>query len=832
MKKMSERLSSPQPSHLIGNAHIDPVWLWRFPDGLSEIKATFRSALDRIRDYDDFVFTCACASYYQWVEENCPPLFEEIRDAVRAGKWIIVGGMWIQPDCNMPSSESFARQMLYSQRYFKEKFGLQAVTGYNVDTFGHSSGLPRLLQEGGLENYVFQRPTEGAEMAYPFPDHAFRWHCGEKEVLTHRIPFKYGTNYTQETQIADLARYAEPFSYPLMFFYGVGNHGGGPTITNLEIIHAYQSRNEGRVILSDPNRYFATLRSEHMEELPDFTGELQNHASGCYSANSKIKLLNRSCENRLAESERMAVLSSSCAGHPLAIDADRAAWEKVMFNQFHDILAGCCTKAAYEDAYVYAGAAIAHALTSTNDAVQRISWAVDTDRGVSALSKECRGALWESNDLGTPIVVFNPLSHPVHIPVTAHLHTCSSVTDEQNNPIPHQMVRADYCNRIIDTRSTCFMADVPAYGWRTYWVYRNRVMDGAKSSMLQVGPYRLANDRISVSFNSATGEVSSIKTPDGELLGELGCRNLVLDDSPYDTWAHGKFVFEDQIGEFGQPSFTIVDKGACKVSLRVTQTWRRSTIERTYTLYLGDDTLYVDTRLVLADERVMIKFAFDAGLPEGEFIREVPGDVLTTHPAELSRELEGRELPMLRWMALREGNRGIAILNNGKYSSSCRNGELRMVAARSCFYCDHYAQRDGLLQAQDIGEQEFRYAIRACGTDLAPVARAAEELNTAFPVITETYHKGTLPQAASFAAVDADNIIISCIKSAEDGRGLVIRLTETAGRQTTCRAKIFDTEIEAELAPFSINSYRLADGRAERCNFLEEAKAYRCNPCT
>ena len=822
---MNENSNTSKPLHLIGNAHIDPVWLWRFPDGLSEIKATFRSALDRIREYDDFIFSCACASYYYWVEKNCPPLFAEIREAVQAGKWIIVGGMWIQPDCNMPSTESFARQMLYSQLYFKEKFGVQAVTGYNVDSFGHSAGLPRLLREGGMKNYVYMRPSAGAEMKYPFADRAFRWHCGDDEVLTYRLPCGYAQNYTDEEQLVNHVRSAEPFPYPSMIFYGVGNHGGGPTITNLEIIHAYQQHTPGRVELSHPNRYFDILRTEHAEQIPDYTGELQNHASGCYAANSKIKLFNRACENRLNESERLSVLAAACTDHPLSTDANRTAWEKVMFNQFHDILAGCCTKAAYDDAYAFAGAAITHALTSGNAALQRISWAINTDRGVSALSKERLGALWESNDLGTPIVVFNPLSHPVHIPVAVHLHACSAVTDEEDNPIPHQMIRADFTNRVLKTRLTGFIADVPAYGWRTYWVYRNRVMDRTLSPVLQIGPNRLANDRITVSFNPTNGEISSIKTATGELLGEFGCRTLVLDDSPYDTWAHGQFVFEGKIGEFGNPTFDIVDKGEYCVSLQVKQTWQHSSLVRTYSLYPGDDTLYVDTRLVLGDERVMIKFAFDAGLPEGEFIREVPGDVLTTYPAELSLEQAGRELPMLRWMAIREGNKGLAVLNNGKYSASCRDGELRMVAARSCFYGDHYGQRDGLLQAQDIGEQEFRYAIRACGSDLTPVARAAEELNTVFPVITETYHKGTLPQTASFSVLNAENVTISCIKQAEDGRGLIIRLNETAGRNTTCRVKLFDVEFSADLTPFAIQSYRLTDGRAERCNFLEEAAA-------
>ena len=110
--------------HLIANAHLDPVWLWRFPEGLAEIKATFKAAIDRIKEHDKFIFTAASASYYKWVEENCPSLFEDIKIAVKNGRWCIVGGMWVQPDCNIPSSESFARHLLYSQKYFEEKFGI------------------------------------------------------------------------------------------------------------------------------------------------------------------------------------------------------------------------------------------------------------------------------------------------------------------------------------------------------------------------------------------------------------------------------------------------------------------------------------------------------------------------------------------------------------------------------------------------------------------------------------------------------------------------------------------------------------------------------------
>ena len=146
--------------HLIGNAHLDPVWLWRWQEGYSEVLATFRSALDRIKESDDFIFTCAGAVYYKWVEETDYDMFEEIRERVRQGRWVIVGGWWIQPDCNIPCGESYVRQALYGQRYFREKFGIMATTGYNVDSFGHNAMLPQILKQSGINAYVFMRPNE------------------------------------------------------------------------------------------------------------------------------------------------------------------------------------------------------------------------------------------------------------------------------------------------------------------------------------------------------------------------------------------------------------------------------------------------------------------------------------------------------------------------------------------------------------------------------------------------------------------------------------------------------------------------------------------------
>ena len=139
---------------LIGNAHIDPVWQWCVPEGLSVVKSTFRSALDRMIEYPNYVFTSACASYYKWIKLSEPEMFEEIKQRIKEGRWKYTGGMWVQPDCNIPCGESFVRHLLYSQRFFKENFGDIAYSGYNVDSFGHNGMLPQLFRNAGMKNYV------------------------------------------------------------------------------------------------------------------------------------------------------------------------------------------------------------------------------------------------------------------------------------------------------------------------------------------------------------------------------------------------------------------------------------------------------------------------------------------------------------------------------------------------------------------------------------------------------------------------------------------------------------------------------------------------------
>jgi alpha-mannosidase len=434
--------------HLIGNAHLDPVWLWRWQEGFAEIKATFQSALDRMNEFPEFVFTSACAAYYKWVEENEPDMFAEISWRVNEGRWVIVGGWWIQPDCNIPSGESFARHGLYSQRYFLEKFGVTAKAGYNVDSFGHNGMLPQILKKSGMDYYVFMRPGKVENSAVPTP--LFWWESKDgSRVLAFRIPNGYGSWSPEQTKIVESAELAKEKGYPIMNFYGVGNHGGGPTIANLNMIRKMKEEsNEYQLVMSSPNRYFEEVLKDS-ERLPVYKDDLQHHASGCYSTTWEIKANNRKAENRLLTAEKFSTIANGLLGLSYPGNKLKDAWENVMFNQFHDIMGGCCIKEAVNDAMEWYGEALSIGAKTLNAAVQKISWAVDTmGTEPKHRSKEKDWCLWEEDDKGAPVVVFNPLSWEASVPVQVN-KIIKGVTDNEGNAVAVQTVRGSqiysYC---------------------------------------------------------------------------------------------------------------------------------------------------------------------------------------------------------------------------------------------------------------------------------------------------------------------------------------------------------------------------------------------------
>ncbi len=332
--------------HLVFNAHIDPIWLWPWQAGLDAVLATCRSACDRLDAHPDLVFTRGDAWSYEQVEQVDPALFERIRRHILASRWAIVGGWWIQPDCNLPSDFALRKQIQIGRDYLQARFGQFPRVAYNVDSFGHSAGLPALMREAGQDCYVMMRPQEH-EMT--LPARLFRWRGFEDgpEVVTFRIARAYTTwsPDAREHIKASLADLPDGIDHT-MCFLGLGDHGGGPTEAQIAWLKENWNTFEGaKLEFSSPQRFFDAIRDQ-VQALPLVTGELQYHAIGCYTVHRPVKLGVRRGEHLLRQAE--IALEHDPQPDPAARDQIASGWRQVVFHHFHDTLGGTCIPSAYE----------------------------------------------------------------------------------------------------------------------------------------------------------------------------------------------------------------------------------------------------------------------------------------------------------------------------------------------------------------------------------------------------------------------------------------------------------------------------------------------------
>lgn len=773
--------------HLIGNAHLDPVWLWRWQEGYAEIKATFRSALDRLNEFPDFVFTCACAAYYKWVEENAPDMFEEIRSRIAEGRWVVTGGWWIQPDCNLPSGESFARHSLYGQRYFLSKFGVTARVGYNVDSFGHHGMLPQILRRSGMDYYVFMRP-EAHEKS--LPNDLFWWESEDgSRVMTFRLSDSYG-NWGEgglEGKITKQQKLANQHGHGYMTFYGVGNHGGGPTIANLKLLEELQAREGGgQLKLSSPNQFFAEME-RNQPDIPVIHDEMQRHAVGCYSSHSESKALNRRAEHRLLTAEKFAALARIKLDLPYPQQALLQAWENVMFNHFHDIMGGCSVKEAFDDVREFYGESLSIGARSLNAALQKLSWSINTMKPqVKSLSKDKHWQLWEQDDLGTPVVIFNPLSWEVEAPVRLN-KLLSGVTDDEGQAVPIQKVRATRTN-VDDKWDTLIMANIPAFGYRVYWAYLDKEQHAPElAEPVKTDSGSLENSLVRVEIDSHTGYIRRIfdKQTGTELLNGSGAVPIVVDEHHSDTWGHGLRQFRDEIGRFGDAEVKVLEQGPLRGTIRVISRYNGSLLRQDISLCHSSAIVEVKVQLDWRERHKMLKLSFPVRAEQARSFSEIPYGFI-------ERAMNGDEVPGQQWVDVSglvpgetERGCGLALLNDAKYGYDVLDGDIRMTVVRSPIYADHFGNRDDQVEFMDQGIQEFSYTLvphQGCWRK-AGIVRKANELNVPLLTVWETYHEGVLPQRAQEISISHEAVAATAFKQAEDGAGWIVRCYETAGQE-------------------------------------------------
>ncbi len=790
--------------HAIGNAHIDPVWLWRWTEGLETIRATFQSVLDRMNEFPEFRFTGSSAAFYWLLEKTDPQMLEAIRQRVREGRWEIVGGWWIQPDCNIPCGESFVRQALYGQRLFQRAFGVMATVGYNPDSFGHAGTLPQLLCKAGLKRYIFMRPGPHEKS---LPANVFWWQSPDgSQVLTARITRSYATWGKDLLEHVRASADGRPdFLSDYIVFYGVGNHGGGPTVENIRsLLNLAGNADLPDVRLSTLDAFFQAVerQAEAGAPVPNVPEELQHHARGCYTAHSEVKRQNRRLEHLLMTAERVASMAWALLGRPYPQQELTEAWQSVLFNQFHDILAGTSLPEGYEDARDLYGHSATLGGYALHTSLQALTRRIDT-----------RGE-------GNPLVVFNPLPWEVTVPVEVERGS-DRLCNEAGNPLPAQSIQS---TTVAGQRRSVFVLTLPALGYR---VLRSDVAErspaGAGSLHAEVTPEGavLENDFWRLRVNRAGHLVSLYDRRNRvEVLSAPGNVGIVIDD-PSDTWSHDVSAFRHELGRFDGAEMVLEELGDVRACLRIETRWGNSQMTQRLYLYREIDLIECRATVNWQEQYKMLKIAFPLRLQEPRVTAEAPyGFTL--------REPNGEEEPCQQWVDLSgwaqtdTGERipyGFALLNDSKYGYDALGSELRLSILRSPAYAHHDPQRlepERRYHYLDQGIQTVVYRLvpHRGGWQEAQIPRRAWELNAPPMWVNEYSHDGDLPTSASLLRGEPANVLVTVCKKAEDSDALIVRAVESAGKASTVRIEmpLLGIQWQAGIGACEVKTWRVVPG--------------------
>ncbi len=812
-------LLSKASFHLDGDAHIDAAWLWPWTETVGVVKNTFSTALQLMYEYPGYTFTQSAAAYNEWMARDYPDINDQIKQRIKEGRWEIVGGMWVEPDLNMPDGESLVRQLLVGKRWYEHEYGVDVRVGWNPDSFGYSWQLPQIYKKSGVDYFVTQKMAWNDTNQLPFK--LFWWESPDgSKVLTY-FPHDYVNLTLNPVRLSEDLKNGRKFSpglTELLDLYGVGDHGGGPTRAILD--EGYHWKNPGPAAIAanggapvtpkyhfgSAQSFFSTVEKEiapesktwNYQSIPDYqepapvAGKIAiptwdselylEYHRGVFTTQARHKHNMRTAEEEMLNAEKWSSLAwldgAKYPGDQLTED-----WKKVLFNQFHDLAAGSGIGVIYKDAQ------------------KDYDWVrMSTDEIASgALGKVDAGINTQTKEKDSlPVIVYNPLSWALSSDVRVKVQLPDMtpqgirVTDLSTGLIvPFHVLSADEQTGVVDAEIA--VPDVPAMGYKVMEVAPETAMDQLRIPWSE--PAEQTADSITLGrglrlvVDKHSGCITSLKESGVEMLAPNACGNQLqfFKDLPkqYDAWnidpgtldvAPSVIEKADSVELIGN------DKFDPDPAVRVTYHYQNSKFVQT--ISLKGDIVDIDNDIDWHESHVLLKAAFPLAVTSNFATYEIPyGTIERPTTRNNSWEKAQFEVPALRWADLsgtaRDGKvYGLSLLNQDKYGYDAVGNVLRLTLLRSPKWPDADA---------DMGHQHFHYAIYPhAGTwKDALTMRRGWEYDYPLQAVVTTAHPGSLPAEHSFASVGPDNVILTAVKKAEDSNALIFRAYEWAGKSAT-----------------------------------------------
>ena len=787
--------------HLTGNSHIDAAWLWPWTETVSTVKNTFGTALQLMGEYPTYTFTQSAAAYNDWMARDYPEIDDQIKKRIREGRWEVVGGMWIEPDLNMPDGESTARSLLIGKRWFQQHYGVDVRIGWNPDSFGYNWQLPQIYKKSGVDYFVTQKMAWSDTNHLPFK--LFWWESPDgSKVLTY-FPHDYAnTNLNPVRLSADLAQAREyaPGLTEMMDLYGVGDHGGGPTRAMLdEGLHWMQpDKVVPKMQFGIAQTYFTSVEKQIAPEsktwdyrsiaqgyslpnpvegqvsIPTWDDEMYlEYHRGVFTTQAGLKRNLREAPEWTLNAEKYASLAW-LDGNPYPGDELTEAWKKITFNDFHDLAAGSGIGVIYQD--------------SQKD-FDQVRWATNE---ISARAlKTIASGVDTRTAAGVPMLVFNPLAWSRSGDVTVDVQMPAPTADVYVLDSHGGVLPSTVLSRNATTSTFHLLIDAHAVPSMGYAVLR--VVPGKRpfASDLHVSGTTLENAYLRVVVDPKTGCITSLfdKKANFETLAAGSCGNELqaFKDTPkdYDAW-------NIDPGTLDKPptllhdvdSVEVVQKDPMRAVIRVTRHWQKSQFVQDIVLEAGSDQAVVINDIDWHETHVLLKAAFALAASSPFATYEIPyGTIQRPTTRDNSWEKARFEVPAQRWADEGNGQHGFSLINDSKYGYDGAGNLLRLTLLRSPVWPDPNADR---------GHQHFTYALYPHAGDWkqALTVRHGYDFNYPLKAMQVEAHSGALPAEHSFAAAAPETVVLTAMKKAEDSHALVFHLYEWAGKSGSIELRV------------------------------------------
>ncbi len=788
--------------HLTGNSHIDAAWLWPRSETIDVVKRTFSTALQLMDEYPTYTYTQSAAQYNDWLADKYPPINDQIKQRIKEGRWEVVGGMWVEPDLNLPDGESTARSILIGKRWFKQQYGVDVHVGWNPDSFGYNWQLPQIYKKSGIDFFVTQKMTWNDTNKLPFK--LFWWESPDgSKVLTY-FPHGYSDDNLNPVHLsAELvdARKQAPGMTEMMDLYGVGDHGGGPTRDNLDAglrwmepgkvapkmefgtAQPYLNKMAGEIAPESKTWDYRTIAQGYTYppappageiSIPTWNDELYlEYHRGVYTTQANLKRNLRHAPIETLNAEKYASLAW--------LDGDRypgneltEAWKRITFNDFHDLAAGSGIGVIYRDA---------------QKDFDQVRWATNEISakalGTIAAQVDTRGPA------GAAVFVFNPLawnrSGMVHVdvqmPGTA---TDVSVTDAHGAVLPSEATSKDAKTNTFHLLIA--VKDVPSMG---YEVLHVAAAKRAFPSDLRVSGTTMENARLRVVVDPVSGCITSLfdKKAGVETLAAGSCGNELqaFKDNPtkYDAW-------NIDPGTLDQPptlltkadSVKVVEQSPLRGVIEVTRTWQASRFVQKIVLRADSDEAEVVNDIDWHENHVLLKSAFALSSSAPFATYEIPFGTIERPTTRNNTWEQARfEVPAQRWADLGSGQHGMSLINDSKFGYDGAGNVLRLTLLRSPLSPDPDADR---------GHQHFTFALYPHSGDWkqAMSVRHGYEFNYPLAAMQVEMHGGEMSSERSFVSVDADDVVLTAMKKAEDTHALIFHMYEWAGKSASVQVSV------------------------------------------